>query len=367
MTGRERLRELCEGASRGARKSSADYDERIGCNVLAPDVTFIGFTAREWTRLLEAVRPEAESMPQSCEVTGGVVLVTQGRKLIKLVHTERGRLDPHLIPWPEALPNVAEGCRARWALHIEFGALKSLFDRFAEQLSPEQTYQAQLLLLLGLFRQYEAEGRVRLWSNSSLVWPVPSARTVDTALDALCPVGKSLLFGVFRRGELYTSIAARRSKKGFDRVVGPSLLRPGMGLLSGDWTRDYRYLLGSAEALLGSVCVGCFGELLTFQGLAGFRRPGAWAEAVAMREVILSPVVPALAIPLGLDVGRAALFGVKSLAERANLSDWLSPERGLGALIGRLHAKSAPGLQAILGFDPLALLYQLLERRTPRE
>src|SRR5690606_34198277 len=286
---------------------------------------------------------------------------------IKLVHTERGRLDPSEQAWPVAFPEIAERYGSRWVVELQFGALQSLFDRFGDELTPDDDYLKQLLSLLTLFRQFEVEGRIRVWPQSLLQWPVPSHRTACRALDAICPIGQCVVVGVFRRGRLYTALAARRGPLGFDRIVGPSVLRREMGLVSGDWTRDYRYLLRATEECVGAVAVGCFAELVTLQGLAGSRRPGAWAEAIALREVIVSPVVPALAIPLGIDVGLAALEGARALAGRAKSLDWFARDGLLGSLLDRLHeAKSPAGsLKSILGFDPLGLLYKLVEK--PRE
>ncbi|HEU5075423.1 MAG TPA: hypothetical protein VFU02_14630, partial [Polyangiaceae bacterium] len=299
--------------------------------------------------------------------SGGVVLVTEGRRPIKLVHTLRGRLDPTEQAWPVALPDIARHHGSRWVVELQSGALQSLFDRFGDELHADDDYLKQVLSLLTLFRQYEVEGRIRVWPQSLLHWPVPSHRTASRALDAICPVGQTVVVGVFRRGRLYTALAMRRGPSGFDHIVGPSVLRREMGLVSGDWTRDYRYLLRATQDRVGPVCVGCFAELATLQGLAGSRRPGAWAEAIAMREVILSPVVPALAIPLGVDVGLAALKGVRALAERAKSLDWLAREGPLGGLLERMQAAKPPStnLKSMLGFDPLGLLYKLVEK--PRE
>jgi hypothetical protein len=277
-------------------------------------------------------------------------------------------LDLHSQAWPAALSDVAEQHAANWVLELQEGALLGLFERFARSVHRDDTLLAQMLRLAEMFRQYEAQGRLRLWWRRGGVWPLPSLRATELALDALCPVGQAAVVGVFKRGELYTCLALRRSRQGFDRVVGPSVLRPRMGLLSGDWTRDYRYLLAATEELVGPPCVGCFGELLTFQSLSASKRPGAWAQAIAMREIILSPVVPALALPLGIDVGLAALGGVRALAERAHLRDWLSPRGPLRGVLNRLQSSGANmNPKSLLGFDPLALFYELVQKHEPRE
>jgi hypothetical protein len=93
--------------------------------------------------------------------------------------------------------------------------------------------------------------------------------------------------------------------------------------------------------------------------------PGAWAAAVAARDVILSPVSPAVAVPLGLDVGRAALATVRHVAERVGLKSWLSSQGPLGAAFERVQELSDRDLRDVLGFDPLALLRKLFASDDP--
>ncbi len=105
-----------------------------------------------------------------------------------------------------------------------------------------------------------------------------------------------------------------------------------------------------------------FGELLTFQALARDPAPGAFALAVAARDLLISPVSPGLALPLGLDVGRAAFAGLRGLAERFGAGGALAP------MLGRAEELVSRDLSALLGFDPWAALVGIFERdRQPRE
>ena len=240
-------------------------------------------------------------------------------------------------PWPVPLEELAARHDARWAAQLHTGALEELMERFGERLRPEQDYLGQLLLLLGILRELELEGALQAWPRTVSAWPVPSERLVVRALDAFCPDGRGVLLGVFDRGEVATCLAARRSGGGFDLIVGPDELRQQMGLLSGDWTRDYRHLARVAELRVGPLALGCFGELATFQRLAApSTAPGGWAAAVASRDLILAPVAPALAIPLGLDIGRAAVAAARDYAQRASASLWLAPEGPLASAFDRL-------------------------------
>jgi hypothetical protein len=293
-----------------------------------------------------------------------VIALSTGQRLRKLVSTERGRLDPKEQPWPEPLADLAERHAARWAAEIHTGALDELMERFAERLRREHDTLTQIILLVDVFRELEAEGKISVHPYRPSSWPVPREKTVLRALDALCPNDKSMLLGVFDQGEVFTSILARRKGSGFDLILGPDRLRSEMGLISGDWRRDYRHLTRAAESHAGELAIGCFGELETLKQLVDSPAPGAWAAAVASRDVILSPAVPAIAIPLGLDVGRAALVAVRGLAERVGQSGWLGPDSPLGPALGRLRELTGTerDLTELFGFDPIAILKKLLSR-----
>ncbi len=86
---------------------------------------------------------------------------------------------------------------------------------------------------------------------------------------------------------------------------------------------------------------------------------------MAARDIVLSPVVPAVAVPLGVDVGRAALATVRDLADRFGATSWLSESALFAPALERMR-EIAPGrgeIERLLGFDPVALLQRLLGRR----
>jgi hypothetical protein len=293
-----------------------------------------------------------------------VIAVTTGPRLRKLLSTRLGRLDPRSAPWPVALDVLAKRHEARWAIALETGALDELMDRFALRLRKEQDYSAQVLEFVAALRELEADGVVRLWPPRLDQWPMPSERILLRALEAFCPEGKAVMLGVFDHGEVATCLVMRRRGSGFDRVVGPDELRNEMGLTSGDWTRDYRHLARAAEFRVAPLALGCFGELVTFQELASQSSPGAWASAVAARDIILSPVVPAVAIPLGIDAGRAAVLAMRELADRLGAGSWLEQATVRYPALTRVRELYAGerDLKDVLGFDLWSLLKKLLDR-----
>ena len=334
--------------------------------MITQDVSFEGFTASDWQRLADVFRAPTSSLePRAVQEQpdrGGVVAVTTGNRLRKLVHTKRGRLELGSVEWPMKLPELAGRYGASWAVELAAGALEELVERFSERLRPRQEYLEQALELARALRELEAEGLVAMWPKRFSDIPVPGSRVINTALDMFCADGRALALGVFRHGELYTGLVARRRGMGFDRIVGPDELRAEMGLLSGDFRRDYRHFAAAAEREVAPLSLGVFGELLTFQALARDPAPGAFALAVAARDLLIAPVSAGLAVPLGLDVGRAAFAGLRGLAERFGAGGALAP------MLGRAEEFVSRDLSAILGFDPWAALVSLFEGdRQPRE
>jgi len=338
--------------------------------VFTRDVSLEGFTHEQWSKLGQVFeRPEAPSsaeIPDGGAPSGGVVAVTTGGRLRKLVSTRVGRLALAEQPWPESLESLAARHSARWAAEISTGALDELMDRFAERLTPGQDYLGQALEWLAIVRELEAERAITLWPWRVADWPVPSERALARALDLLCPSEKALVLGVFEDGELATCLVARRRGTGFDRLVGPDELKREMGLLSGDFRRDQRHLAAAVERRVGKIAVGCYGELGTFRALAGTREPGAWARAVAAQDIVIAPWMPALALPLGLDAGRAAFRELRDVATRFGLGHLLSREGPLGSALFGLERPPWLGedVREFLGFDPWDLLVKLLARST---
>lgn len=332
------------------------------------DVSLEGFTHEQWSKLgqvfraLDAPPPSAE--PDTSHPMGGVVAVTTGSRLRKLVTTRVGRVELHEQPWPESLESLAARHGARWAAEITTGALDELMDRFGERLAPGQDYLAQALEWLAIVRELEAERAITLWPWRTSEWPVPSERAVARALDLLCPSDKALVLGVFEHGELSTCLVARRRGTGFDRLVGPDELKREMGLLSGDFRRDQRHLAAAVERRVAKIAVGCYGELSTFRRLAGTRESGAWARAVAAQEIVIAPWMPAVALPLGLDAGRAAFRGLRDIATQLGFGHFLSREGPLGLALQGLERPPWLGddVRQFLGFDPWDLLVKLFAR-----
>jgi hypothetical protein len=330
--------------------------------VLSADVRFEGFTATDWTRVLSLFRPRRASSEQRdpSRPRGGVVAVHTGGVLRKLVHTEVGRLrlDDAQKSFPCAAVELARAHHASWAAVLDAGTLEAIMDRFAERARRGDDITAQTILLAQCAREELVAGRIDLWPFRLRGVPIPSPVMVRSSLDSVCPVGKTMVIGLFEEGELWTSIALRRGPAGVNLVLGPDEVRGDMGLLSGDWRRDYRHLAHAIERRSGQLAFGCYAEVATIRRLEVDPNPGAWARAAAVRELILSPLPAPLAIPLGVDAGLAAWSALRAMAERVDPLGVVAP--AMAAL--RDVTVGDRDVKDVLGFHPLEVLRRLLSR-----
>lgn len=340
--------------------------------MLSADVRFEGFTQTDWARVLSLFAPRrAEGGERDPDrPRGGVIAVHGGGRLRKLVHTEVGRLrlDDVASAWPLEAAELARRHHASWAVVVEIGALEDVMESFGARARRGDTFTAQLLLLVTLLREQLLEGRIEHWPVRLAGMPVPTEAMIDHTLDALCQREHVIALGLFDGGELYTSIAMRRGRAGgIDWILGPDELRRDMGLLAGDWRRDHRHLARAVERRMGKLALGVYAEASTLRRLEVDPTPGAWAKAVAVRDVILQPVPVALALPLGIDAGRAAVSALRGVLDRAGASEAAAPLVGtvrstLGDLADALGLTPAPGSVGGLEFDLLELLRRLLVR-----
>lgn len=330
--------------------------------MLAPDVRFEGFTTVDWIRVLSIFRPRLKSSEERDpeRPRGGVVAVHDRGQLKKLVHTTVGRLrlSEAQRDWPLSAQAIAHRHQASWAAVLSWGVLEDIMDRFAARVRRGDDLTAQTVTLLQVARDEATSGRIDLWPGRLRGVPIPPAAVVTGTLDSICKPGHALALGLFEDDMVWTCVAMRRTRQGFDLILGPDELRSEMGLLAGDWRRDYRHLADAIERRAGPLSLGCFAEVATVRELLVDPTPGAWTRAVAVRDVILSPIPPAIGIPLGIDAGRAALSAIRALAERADPWGVVGPavraalERGRGQ-----GDEDHP-----LGFHPLEVLRKMLSR-----
>ena len=341
--------------------------------MLTKDVRFEGWTTDDWTRLLALWKPRSPTTSLDREASrprGGLIVIHDGGRIRKLLHTGKGRIVPTaaqvvLAATPgvatSPLAALAKEHHASWALSAHFGALDEVMERFGARARREDDLLAQSLTLVSIVREMSAEGAIDSWPQRLRGFPPPTDAMVRKTVDAICPDGRAIALGMFEGEHLHTAFIARRRGTGFDVIAGPDELRLEMGLLSGDWRRDYRHLVQAVEERYAPLAFGCFAELEAFRALQTDSRPGAWSRAVAVRDVILSPVPAAVGLAIGVDSARFALEHARAITSRIDPFGFLAPllreaRSRLGAVAGSKDVTRS------LGFDPMAALRALLRR-----
>ncbi len=325
------------------------------------DVRFEGFSTADWARLLSLFRV-VEPPPVEDAPIGGLVLVHDGSRLRKALHTRDGRIDPQTIRWPADLAEVAGEQRVRWLWTFHSGALDELMERFGARVQRGDDALAQALTLFGAFRELLDEGAIGSWPRKLRGVPIPTRAVVDRAIDTVVPPGRTMLLALYEQGELWTALVIRRAEGSparFDAIAGPMHLRREMGFVSGDFRRDYRHLVSAVEAIYGPLSVGLHAEVETVRRLITSAEAGDWARAVALRDIVLSPLPVMLAVPLGVDATRGAMQLAARAAKQVDPIGIVQPAL---RLLGRALPELPPVGGAAPGFHPLEMLRKLLAR-----
>ncbi len=332
--------------------------------MLTADVRFEGWTTEDWRRFLHLWKPRSERVEdEPTRARGGVIAIHDGATIRKLLHTGKGRVDPPAPTDGERVPlgELATSHHASWALSAHMGALDEVMERFGARSRRGDDLTQQALRLVGIVREMMQEGAIESWPRRLRGVPLPTPAIVERTIDTVCADGHAISLGMFAGGELWTAFVARRRGRAFDVIAGPDELRPMLGLLSGDWRRDYRHLVRAVEERYAPLSLGCFSEVDTFRALQFDARAGAWGRAIAVRDVVVSPVPTAIGLAAGVDVSRYAFESLRGIRQRIDPLGLSEPV--LRTLRRRLGSATGDrGISHVLGFDPMAALRSLLRR-----
>lgn len=287
--------------------------------MFAPGVRFEGWDAVAYARLTSLFRQDP---PPSREGLGGVLVLSDGDRVLAAVHSARGVLNiGDAAPEAGALAAWVEQTDSRWGISVNPAGLDALRSQVRERLSSRSTTLDSWLALARVAHELTAQGIVGLWPSPHRTIAPPAAGVLGRTVGFVVPDGHCVALALFHAESIYTGCVIRSSKAGFDVVAGPKSFVETAGMLSGDWRRDYRLLNQAAEELYGPVALGCYAETNTLDRLADTSGARAWAAALAMREVIVSPAPAAFTLGLGVGAVRTALRDMADMGRRAAGSD----------------------------------------------
>ncbi|MFW6051181.1 MAG: hypothetical protein ACODAU_08400 [Myxococcota bacterium] len=326
--------------------------------MIDPDLRFEGFDSRTWSHLLSLFAPAAGDSARESSPRGTLLVVVdhEGDPLAAL-HVGRGRLDDVPVPVDPAALCATYG--ARRCIVLRDGALDELAERVALRLEPDDDYLAQGLATLHAVRELQAAGLLHTWPSRHANVPIPTVATVHRALDLVLPEGRVAVIALWRGTHLWTATALRRGAGGIDQVLGSDPIGHWCGgTLEGGFRQRAADVLAAVHEHLGPVHVGVFAEAHSVKRLLRQAEPGAWAAAVAGKEILVQPMPPYVAMALGADVLRAITrSSSRLLGERFDPTATLLPF----ATAVRQQLERARSLTQLLGFDPLELLSRYLD------
>lgn len=334
--------------------------------MISEDVRLEGFDARRWTRLVELFLPPSVVEGQKDERALGtlVVVVSSSGRVRRAIHTRRGpmpALAGRTYGDPGLLATLAREHHAHRVVVIREGALEQVADEVALRLHRGDDYVSQWLVLIRAVREALDAGAMHVHPRPYAAIPVPTTPMISRALDGVIPDGTAIVLATFDGDQLATLVALRRERGEIDRVVGPDVVLGWTGALGGDWRRDHRILTDRVAEHLAPVHLGLYAQHDDLHALLRNRAPGAWAEAVATRHVVLQPSPPYVAVALGADAMRAA--AQRSREVLAGI-DALAPFAPFARLV-RSRIGEIASVTSTLGFDPLKALAVWLDRVDP--
>ena len=352
--------------------------------MISKDLRFAGFDARSWTNLISLFAPgvvdriegdsavddapeigsrEQKVPPGDGQAAGNLVIVHDGRgRVLKAFHTGRGRVRGLSYDGAASLPALAEATRARRAIAVRAGVMEEIAERLALRLERGDDYVTQWLALARVIREMHEAGLVAVWPHPWAGIPIPASGTVRRALDIVMPDGHSAVLAVFHRGAIWTTVAGRRRAGELDFVAGPDLLAEWTGPLGGDFRRDHRIIVDAVSRVVAPVHLGIFAERDTLRSLLANPEPGAWIRAIAVRDVIVQPTPPYIAVALGADAVRAVAKRSSRLLGGFNIAESFAPV----SQYLRRRVAEVTSVTDTLGFNPLAALAATLTAAGPQ-
>jgi len=345
--------------------------------VISESLRFEGFDSRSWTNLIGLFAPnvvhrlESEGADSDAPVadesssaarSGSLIVVLDDREhVLMAMHTRNGRIKGLEYEGPDSLEAMAERWSASRCVVLREGVMEEIAERAAYKTERGDDYLAQLLVISRTIREMSEAGLLLTWPRTFEAAPIPTIGMVNRALDTVLPDNHAVVIVIWNGNSVWSALVLRRRDGFIDLVAGPDLLTRWTGPLGGDWRRDYRVISEAVDRAAAPVHLGIFTNLGTLRELLRSYDPGAWATAVAVRDVIVSPTPPYIAVALGADVVRATakesarwLGGIDALGQFAPLANFV-----------RSRIAEVASVTATLGFDPLNLLAQWLRRAEP--
>ena len=320
--------------------------------LLAPELDLADLDARHWTnwwRLL--VPPRVLSQP------AWALAILDGGKLIKLVVTGKGSIDPPPGFATTTLAKYARTLGVESIVAIERDVIGKLSAEIEASLRFEQDIAEQGLVALRALKRHAGHG---LWTEPALLelLPTPSYEPLQRTFDLLVPDNSSLVAYVIDddRKRVHASIIAVKDdgdivRAGTHRAIADLISETS---LARDWEKQQKRVIDAVEERFAKPSIAVFLERATLMRILTGPSDQLARELNAKTMII----DPAPAWLLGL-LGGAAVAAMAGRAASAIASMMPKGARDRGRAIAdrARDALKDSGAHpfALLGFDPIEL------------
>lgn len=329
--------------------------------MLSRDLRLHGFSAQEWLRLVSLLGGSTHEphIAGAARARGTLVIVEgdDGHSCAAF-HTELGSVDPQGYAGRDDLPALCEHHLAQRGVVVRRGAIEELTERAAPRVLQTTDFAAQWLALLATVRELTREGLIHFWPERTPL-PLPSPTMLRRVLDVVLPDDHCFLAVVWEGSEIWTAICLRRRAGEIDWIAGPDAIVDITGPLGGDYRRDHRALSRAVSHAIAPVHIGLFAQRKRLENLLRSPHAGAWAKAVALRDVIVDPAPPYVAVAVSADVMRASAKKAGAWLGGVDVLAFLEP---LAHLV-RDQVAHVASVTNLLGWNPLQLLAERLRNR----
>ena len=326
--------------------------------MLSSNLRVTGYDAVTWSRLVSLFEARPTRQPGDHSDTYGVLVIVEDSEgaCCAAFIGDRGPVSAAGYTGREDLERLCAEYGVRRAVALRLGTIEELTERAAEHVLRTDDYAAQWLALLTAARELEREGALYFWPEPANVVPLPSPQLLTRAFDVVLPDEHSFVAVLWEEAELWTALVLRRRGGQFDLLAGPELVLDTVGPLSGDYRRDHRAVSRAISAAIAPVQLGIYSQRRRFERLLRDAEPGAWAKAIALREIIIDPSPAYVHIAVGADALRATARKTGQFLGGFDFMTYIEP----WTRYARDQVANVASVSAMLGFNPLQVLARQL-------
>jgi len=328
--------------------------------VLSSELELTALDARHWKNWWRLLVP-----PRVLEQPAWALAILDEGRVIKLVVTGKGSIDPALAP----LPGLGEKALAAWAKTLEVAAIVAIERRVIGELSAEIEGALRLehdlveqgLVALRALKRHAGRG---LWTEPPLldVLPAPTYEPLQRTFDLLVPDRSALVMYVIEddRTRIHSSVIAVKDAGDITRAATHRAIADLVpeASLARDWDKGYKRVLSAVEDRFARPSIALFLERATLLRIITGPSDQLPRELNAKHVV----VDPAPAWLLGLLGGAAvAAMAGRAATALANMLPQGARDRASAIATRARDVMKDSGADpfAMLGFDPLELWSRL--------